>query len=172
MIQKKLARDNQLKYYKLIPAMLIIFTAGCSSRQYAVTFDTEPRGATLVCNGKNWGHTPKTLYYDESVRKQPSVNVGHCSANWVSGARESYPNNITVFPSGGSITKLQRARGNGYSQDANYALQLRQTRAAENASAAQYNNSGSSNVVSCKKLGDLSGQVYQFQTAFCPYGYY
>ena len=151
--------------------ILIIFTIGCSSK-YAVTFNSDPEGATLICNGQNWGVTPRTLYYDESVKKQPSINVGNCSANWVSGAREYYPNHLKVYSSGGTEIKVQRARGEGYAQDASYALQLRQTRAAENAAAAQYNNSGSSSLKACKKFGDLSGQIYHFQNGFCPYGYY
>lgn len=147
----------------------MIFMIGCSSK-YAVTFDSDPEGATLICNGQNWGLTPRTLYYDESVKKQQSINIGNCSANWVSGARERYPSRLHVYSSGGSSIKVQRARGEGYAQDASYALQLRQTRAAERTSTAQYNNSFSGKA--CKKFGDLSGQIYHFQNGFCPYGYY
>ncbi len=117
-----------MKIY-LITVMLFIL-GGCSS-QYVVTFDSNPKGASLVCNGKNWGATPKKLYYDESVKKQSLINVSDCSANWISGTRTSYPSNLKVFPSGGTIISVDRPSGDGYVQDAVYALQLRQTEAAE-----------------------------------------
>ena len=122
-----------MKFY-LIPIMLLIL-GGCSSK-YVVTFDSNPKGAFLVCSGKNWGHTPRKLYYDESVKKRSTINVSDCSANWVSGARKSYPSNLTVFPQGGTIISVDRPSGDGYAQDAGYALQLRQTEAAESAASA------------------------------------
>lgn len=158
-----------MKFYKLLPLLLVLIINGCSSK-YVVTFDSAPQGASLVCNGKNWGNTPLQLYYDESVKTQSTINVGDCSANWVSGARESYPSYLTVYPSGGTIVKVERPRGDGYATDANYALQLRQTEATERAASAQNYNQNTNKA--CKKFGDLSGRVYYFDTAFCPYGYY
>ena len=49
-----------------------IFLSGCSSK-YEVTFDSNPRGATLLCNGKNWGYTPMKLYYDEKVKEYSTL---------------------------------------------------------------------------------------------------
>jgi hypothetical protein len=156
-----------MKIFKLFTILLVLFTFGCSSK-YVVTYDSKPQGASLICDGKDWGHTPRKLYYDESVKKLTSIDVSNCSANWVSGARESYPYRLTIFPSGGTITTVERPRGDGYATDASYGLQLRQTSAVE--STANKNNDTSPK--SCKKFGDLSGKVYFFDTGYCPYGYY
>jgi hypothetical protein len=125
--------EINLKFY-LVTVMLFIL-GGCSS-QYVVTFDSNPKGASLVCNGKNLGHTPRKLYYDESVKQRSTINVGDCSANWISGVRKRYPSNLKVFPQSGTIISLDRPSGDGYAQDAGYALQLRQTQAAESAASA------------------------------------
>jgi len=122
-----------MKFYLI--ALMLFLLSGCAS-QYVVTFDSNPKGASLVCSGTNWGHTPRNLYYDESVKKLSTINVSDCSANWVSGARESYPSNLKVFPQGGTIVSVDRPSGDGYAQDAGYALQLRQTEAAESAVSA------------------------------------
>ena len=121
-----------------ITTLSLVVLAGCSSpsRQYVVTMDSNPKGASLVCDGKNWGHTPKKLYYDEIVRQQSTINVGNCSANWISGVRKSYPRTLRVFPQGGTHFLLERPSGDGYAQDAGYALQLRQTQATERAASA------------------------------------
>ena len=121
-----------MKFYVVL--LMLLALGGCSSR-YLVTFDSTPRGATLVCGNTHWGHTPRNLYFDKSYHEKSSIDVSSCSANWVSGARESYPSNLKIFPQRGTITSLKRAPGDGYAQDASYALQLRQVQAAENAAA-------------------------------------
>jgi hypothetical protein len=136
---------------KNIIVMVIFFTmlfiSGCSSK-YPVTFDSNPKGASLICNGTNWGYTPKTLYYDKKVKKMTTLNVSSCSANWVSGARKNYGTvPPTQYPNGVRTT-IQRPRGDGYSTDAEFALkvqnmnyQRRQAQAQEDAaSSASYNN--------------------------------
>ena len=92
-----------MKFYLI--ALMLFILGGCSS-QYVVTFDSNPKGASLVCSGENWGYTPKKLYYDETVKKHSTINVSGCSANWVSGARKSYPSNLKVFPQGGTIISV------------------------------------------------------------------
>ena len=91
-----------------------------------------------MCNGQNWGYTPKKLYYDESVKQQSSINVSNCSAYWVSGAKEVYPSNLKIYPEGGTLITLPRPNVEGYAQDAEFALkvqnmqyQKRQAQAAE-----------------------------------------
>ena len=131
-----------IKDIKFYFAMLLIFVLGGCSSRYEVTFESNPSGAELICSGKNWGFTPYALSYDESVKKQSSLNVSDCSANWVSGAKTAYPSNIRVFPSGGTTISVNRPRGNGYAEDAGFALQKRQTEAAERAArAAKKDNS-------------------------------
>jgi hypothetical protein len=162
-----------MKFPKLLILLLIISTYGCSSK-YVVTYDSSPRGASLVCNGTNWGPTPKKLYYDESVKKQSSINVD-CSANWISGAKKSYPSNLRIFPSGGTLVTAERPNTDGYAADAGYNLQLRQTIAAEKAAASAASAAAaaqnSNTTKSCKKVGDLSGRIYTF-SGYCPFGYY
>lgn len=117
--------------------IMLFVLSGCSTK-YGVTFDSNPQGALLVCGAKNWGHTPVTLYYDESVKKLATINVSGCSANWVSGAIRSYPNYLKVYPQSGTVITVNRPIGfDGYAIDAGYALQLRHTEAAERAAKAQ-----------------------------------
>lgn len=144
---------------------------GCAS-QYAVTFDSYPQGATLICNGKNWGYTPKTLYYDKSVKKQETLNLSSCSANWVSGARKNYGTiPVQQYPKGVRQTQ-QRPNVPGYSQDAEFALKVEQMKIQKKQSeAAESIYINPNPVKQCRKFGDFSGQIYQFQ-GFCPVGYY
>ncbi len=107
--------------------LIPLFLGSCSS-QYVVTFDSNPKGASLVCNNKNWGYTPKKLYYDESVKKQPYINVSDCSANWISGVRKNYPSSLTVYPEGGTIITLDRPNSGDYVQDAEFALKVQNMR--------------------------------------------
>ncbi len=117
--------DKIMKFYLI--ALMLFILGGCSS-QYVVTFDSNPKGASLVCSGENWGYTPKKLYYDETVKKHSTINVSGCSANWVSGARKSYPSNLKVFPQGGTIISVDRPSGDGYAQDAEFALKVQSMR--------------------------------------------
>ena len=129
---------NILKY---IAILMFVFSAGCSSK-YAITYDSNPQGATLVCSGKNWGYTPKVLYYDNSIKERSTVNVSDCSANWVSGFTKSYPSNLRIFPEGGTLITLGRPSGDGYTQDAEFALKVQnmqyQKRQAEAAESSAY----------------------------------
>lgn len=128
-------------YTKMTVTVAALLLAGCSSN-YMVTFDSNPRGATLLCSGTNWGYTPINLYYDESVKKQSTINVSSCSAHWVSGATASYPSNLTIFPQGATTITLPRPNVEGYATDANFALQVQnlqyQKRQAEAAESAAY----------------------------------
>lgn len=148
-----------------------LFATGCASK-YAVTFDSYPQGATLICDGTNWGYTPRTLYYDKSVKKQKTLNLGSCSANWVSGARKSYGTvSVQQYPNGVKQTQ-QRPNVPGYSQDAEFALKVEQMKIQkEQSDAANSININPNPVKQCRKFGDLSGQIYQFQ-GFCPFGYF
>ena len=157
-----------MKFEKLLVLTLIILTYGCSSK-YEVVYDSYPRGALVVCDGSNYGHTPKKLYYDESVKERSSITV-NCSAKWVSGAKKDYPRYIKVYPKGGTIVTVERPNNaNGYSVDAGYDLQLRQTKAAEKAASEPVNTNTTK---SCTKIGDLSGRIYTFSTPYCPVGYF
>lgn len=127
-----------LKVILSLSVLIGLTSCASGSRQYRVTFDSTPQGASLICNGKNWGYTPITLYYDEKVKTQPSLNVSNCSANWSSGARQNYPSNLTIYPQGGTNIALPRPNVPGYSQDAEFALRVQNMKAQKNqAEAAQ-----------------------------------
>jgi hypothetical protein len=100
--------------------------AGCASNKYEVLFDSTPQGATLVCGGNNWGYTPKRLYYDESVKSNAYLNVSSCSARWSSGVSANYPERLTVFPQGSTHINLPRPDSPGYTQDAEFALKVKE----------------------------------------------
>ena len=104
----------------------LLMLSACSSSKYSVLFDSIPQGASLVCEGKNYGYTPQRLYYDESVKNQSYMNVSSCEAIWSSGARESYPSRLTVFPEGSTQITLPRPNVPGYAQDAEFPIKLRQ----------------------------------------------
>jgi len=53
--------NNKVKV--LLIGSIGMILSGCASK-YVVTYDSNPQGASLVCSGKNWGYTPKKLYYD------------------------------------------------------------------------------------------------------------
>jgi outer membrane murein-binding lipoprotein Lpp len=127
----------------IIGTVGILVLSGCSS-EYRVDFDSNPSGASLVCNGKNWGYTPKSLYYDESVKQYKTLNVSSCSANWVSGATESYPQNLRIFSGGATVITAQRPNVDGYEKDVQFSLQVqnsnyqrRQAQAAEDSAYQQ-----------------------------------
>lgn len=116
-----------------------LLATGCSS-QYAVNFDSYPQGATLVCGGKNFGYTPKKLYYDKSVKKQEILDLSNCSANWVSGARKNYGTvSVQKFPEGVRVTP-RRPNDSGFQQDAEFALKVQQMQLLERQAVAAENS--------------------------------
>lgn len=122
-------------------AIGFLLATGCAS-QYAVTFDSYPQGATLVCDGRNWGYTPITLYYDKSVKKQETLDLSNCSANWVSGVSINY-GTVPVQQYLEGVRQTQhRPNVPGFQQDAEFALQVQQMelqkRQAEAAESSVY----------------------------------
>ena len=159
---------------RFLAALITLLAAtGCATNaQYRVNFDSIPQGATLVCSGTNYGYTPVTLYYDESVKSQSYINVSSCSAVWSSGISLAYPAYLTVYPQGGTNTTLRRPQGPGYTQDAEFALKVEQQKVQQQNAASASQQSRTQQTVSCRKFGDLSGKVYQFAYGYCPVGYY
>ncbi len=127
-----------MKGQKLIYLLLISFLSGCANG-YKITYNTEPKGASIVCNGINKGYSPVSLNYspDDNSKKNGTFTTVPCTAIWSSGVKKEFGNrwDLDKYPNGVMRT-LQRPDSEGYSQDANFALQLRQTEAAESAAAA------------------------------------
>jgi hypothetical protein len=126
----------KIKNYACV--ILIAFLSGCTSG-YSITYNTEPKGASVICQGVNKGYSPVTLHYspDESSKKSAKMETVPCVAVWSSGVRKGFSStwDLNQFPDGVKQT-LQRPNGNGYSQDASFALQLRAVEAAEAAAEA------------------------------------
>ncbi|GAL10942.1 hypothetical protein JCM19233_1927 [Vibrio astriarenae] len=91
----------------------------------------------MICNGKDFGYTPITLYYNASVREQPTMNVSSCRAQWSSGVSKQYPEKLTVFANSGTNISLERPDVPGYSQDAEFALKVQEMRASQQQVVAQ-----------------------------------
>lgn len=127
----------QIFKYSLGLILSIFIFSGCSSK-YQVSFDSNPKGATLICDGKNWGYTPISLYIDkEKLEGKSSLSID-CSANWISGVKKNYTSKIPLdkFLEGVSAT-VERGNGEGYSQDAQFALQVEQMKAQQAQVASQ-----------------------------------
>jgi hypothetical protein len=117
----------------------LLMLSGCASG-YPVTFDSNPQGATLICEGTNWGYTPRTLYYSaeqtREIKQLEKVDLSACSANWISGARSNYGIfSPRQFPNGVMQT-VQRPNVRGLQQDAEFALKVQTMQAAQQQAAA------------------------------------
>lgn len=140
--------DRKIKM--LIVGIIGMIFSGCASK-YSITYNTNPTGASIICNGTNEGYSPVTLYYqpDENNKKSGTMRTTPCSAYWVSGTRKNFSNtwDLNKFPDGVMQT-LQRPNVAGYEKDAQFALQVqsmkyqqRQAQAAESsASSARTQN--------------------------------
>lgn len=156
----------------IVLLLLVIVLSGCSSG-YSITYNTEPTGASVVCNGTNYGYSPVTLNYtpDGNNKKSGILKTTTCTAIWSSGARKVFSDswNLNEFPKRVMQT-LQRPNVEGYSQDASFALQIKnmqyQKRQAEAAESSVYeaqrqnyqqNNNGGEN---CYRMMDGSYFCY------------
>lgn len=115
------------------------FLSGCASSQYAILFDSNPQGAVLVCDGKNRGYTPETLYIPkENIKGQAELNLSGCTATWASGAQNRYGTvPLNQYQDSVRIT-APRPNAPGLEQDMNFALKVQQFKyqQAQDAAAA------------------------------------
>ncbi|MFT6779867.1 MAG: cation transport regulator ChaB [Paraglaciecola sp.] len=130
-----------MKGQRIIYLTIIGFLSGCTSSGYGVTYNTEPSGASIICNGINKGYSPVRLNYspNKENKKHGSMNTVPCKAIWSSGASENFSTtwDLNKFPDGVRQT-LPRPNVSGYAQDANFALQVQSMKAQQNqADAAQ-----------------------------------
>jgi hypothetical protein len=118
-----------MKDQKLIYLFLISFLSGCASSGYNITYNTEPGGASVICDGTNKGYSPVTLIYspNKETKKLGAMKTSPCTAVWSSGARETFTNtwDLNKFPDGVMQT-LPRPNVDGYAQDAEFALKVKQ----------------------------------------------
>ena len=122
--------------------------------------DTTPQGASFICNGQDAGYTPNVslwnnidllgenrAFTEEEITKITQGNEYDvypkdvyersdsvpCSAHWSSGVTKEYPVDIpyTYVGNGVFIYTLQRPKGAGYAQDAEFALKVQQLKQAQ-----------------------------------------
>lgn len=125
--------------YILVVAISGLLLSGCATKEpkkeepkkYSITYNSNPTGAAVVCNGVEQGYTPLTLYYTTNsphlvMRTQP------CTANWISGAKADYATewDLGKFQDGVMQT-LQRPNVDGYEKDTQFALQVQQMKAQQ-----------------------------------------
>ena len=131
-----------MKRFKLLLVCSVTaLVSGCASNKYSVTYDSNPKGAEVFCNGQSYGYTPVTLYYtlDKQTKKNGVLRTSPCGVKWASGA--SGPSNIVFdlkeFPNG-VITTTPRPDVDGYATDAEFALKVQQFKyqQAQDAAAA------------------------------------
>lgn len=156
--------------------------SGCASPQYVVKFDSTPQGASLVCGGKNYGYTPVVLHYNTQDIEAKKINIGHCKAIWSSGVTRQYPDKLNTYQSGSTIVTLPRPKADGYAQDAEFELKVKNLKAQQKiADAAQLQAENNrkkltslsfEHRVECKQVAvSLNPAIKTFAGHTCPYGW-
>ena len=120
-----------------------VITTANSPYRYSITFDTHPQGATLICNNKNLGYTPRTVSY--LLYKSNYAEIEQCKAVWASGYSASYSNYINSNTSNTNINlMLNRPTTDGYTNDVEAEIKVKemlyrkqQAEAAERSARAQ-----------------------------------
>lgn len=90
---------KKLLQYTLLAIMACGFMA-CSN-QYAITYNTNPIGASIVCGGIGKGLSPLTLYYDrDGINDKGFLYTTPCKAVFSSGYVDyfGYLWNTNKFP--------------------------------------------------------------------------
>jgi hypothetical protein len=115
--------------------------AGCATQSLQVTYTSDPQGALLYENGKQWGYTPVTLTYP-GVRGTflagQCVTLDPVLVRWSSGA-EAKIGGVSACPASGWIqqfTFLRPAEIPGRDLDVAMALQIQQSASAQQQAAA------------------------------------
>lgn len=102
----------------------------CSTVKQSVTlnYDTEPRGALIMCNGKIEAHSPFTMsfsgersHFKNSIDDKGDVAIPPCKAIWASGYEDYFPIKVKVpIPLRDNIVltaKLKRNKDKNYNND-------------------------------------------------------
>jgi hypothetical protein len=123
-------------------ALGVALLTGCAS-QLRITYDSDPRGATLYQNGQPFGTTPVTLNYqaDQTFRNGGCMALRGTEVKWASGASASI-SSLTACSSTGyqQLFTFMRPDVPGRDIDANFALQLQRNRIMQQSNAIQLYN--------------------------------
>lgn len=102
----------------------------CSTAKQSITlnYDTEPRGALIICNGKIEAHSPLTISFSgersqfkNSIDDKGDIAIPPCKAIWASGYEDYFPVKVKVpIPPRDNIVltaKLKRNKDKNYNND-------------------------------------------------------
>ena len=120
--------------------LIIVITTGCSTtanKAMRIGYDSNPRGASIVCNGQNMGYTPHILAFTptEEQVKSDTATIPPCQIKWVSGAtvnvKATVINDLKVSFQKGRSGLFQRPNVPGYEKDVNFSLKVATLRAQQ-----------------------------------------
>lgn len=85
------------KPWAVLSCIVVLMCAGCASRKYELTINSDPLGGMVVCNGQNYGRAPVTVYLDRAAVKEVTLDTKittgnrafpvNCYVEWASGER-------------------------------------------------------------------------------------
>ena len=133
-------------YVKIIILLLAIsFLSGCGSSGYAITYNTSPQGASVICNGKHEGYSPVKLYYEFDMEKRYGYSEP-CYTQWSSTGKKHYSTtwDLKKFP-------------NGVIQTLDIPISAKSSYSSSNSSSSSSNNSSSGS----SSVYGSSGSTYQ-----------
>lgn len=124
--------------------LIAVITTGCSSanKVLRVGFDSNPRGASIVCNGRNMGYTPYVLTYTPTAVdiETNSAMLPSCQLKWSSGATVNVSakliHDLQKSLEKGRSGLFQRPNVSGYEKDAAFVLKVESLRAQQSQAAA------------------------------------
>jgi hypothetical protein len=131
---------GEVKAFGVSVATLLL--AGCATAPsvMTVTYDSEPRGATLYQNGKPMGTTPVTLQYavDKNFKAGGCMQKTGTEVKWASGVTANL-DSLSLCAKDGRHQQLMYVRPDvpGREIDANFSLQLQRNQIMQNANAIQ-----------------------------------
>lgn len=129
---------------KLFVLPVVLLVAGCATPvpMVRVTYDSDPKAATLYQNGQPVGTTPLTLQYrDAAFRGGGCKQLSGLEAKWASGVTASI-DSLNVCASSGHQQRFTFVRPDvpGREIDANFALQSQRNQIMQNANTIQQMN--------------------------------
>lgn len=88
-----------LKRLNLIAPLLILLT-GCATTELQVTYDSVPRGASIIQDGQMIGTTPTVIYYKVTpeIRRNEEMYLKPLTFRWISGAEYLQGSNHVPLP--------------------------------------------------------------------------
>jgi hypothetical protein len=124
----------------LTVAFLVVLLSGCA-KQLAITYMSDPPGATLYQGQQNFGFTPKTLYYKISAEdtERRKMTLQGMSVRWASGATASISSVGVDLSTGANqqFTFLRPENVAGREIDIQFALELERLRFVQQQADAQ-----------------------------------